>query len=68
MKDGRVLNYKSEAESFLADQLTKEDRLENFYSQALLVQTREKSEKILELVEKLEDLNDIRPVVELLAR
>jgi transcriptional/translational regulatory protein YebC/TACO1 len=43
--------------------MTREERQEKFYSQALLVQTKERADKIVELVENLEQLEDIRPIV-----
>jgi transcriptional/translational regulatory protein YebC/TACO1 len=43
--------------------MTREERQEKFYSQALLVQTKEKADKIVELVENIELLEDVRPIV-----
>lgn len=53
---------------FPGNPMTREERLEKFYGQAWLVQTKEKSDKIVERVEKLEELDDIRPVVGLMVR
>ena len=46
--------------------MTKEERLEKFYSQALIVLPREKAEKIVGFVEKIEEMDDIRPLIGLL--
>jgi len=43
--------------------MTREERQEKFYSQALLVQTKEKADKIVELVENIEHLEDVRSIV-----
>jgi 2-methylcitrate dehydratase PrpD len=65
MKDGRVLSGKSGwPKGFFENPMTREERLEKFYGQALIVLTQDKADKIVELVEKLEELNDIRPIVE----
>jgi len=67
LKDGRVLKGESGwPKGFVANPMTREERLDKFYGQALIVQTRGKADKIVELVEKLEELDDIRPIVELM--
>ena len=69
LKDGRVL--KGEGiwpKGTAANPITKELVVDKFYSQALIVQTKEKAEKIVGLVEKLEELDDIRCIAELMVR
>jgi 2-methylcitrate dehydratase PrpD len=69
LKDGRSIKGESGSpKGFPGNPMTREERLEKFYGQALLVQTKEKSDKIVELAEKLEELDDIRPVVGLMVR
>ena len=64
MKDGRTLKGESGSpKGFPGNPMTREERQEKFYSQALLVQTKEKADKIVELVENIELLEDIRPIV-----
>ncbi len=69
LKDGRVLEGESGwAKGSVDNPMTREERLDKFYGQALIVITKEKAAKIVELTEKLEELDDIRPIVELMVR
>jgi len=64
LKDGRTIKGESGSpKGFPANPMTREERLEKFYGQALLVQTREKADKIVELVEDIESLEDVRPLI-----
>jgi 2-methylcitrate dehydratase PrpD len=63
-KDGRTLKDESGSpKGFPGNPMTREERQEKFYSQALLVQPKEKADKIVELVENIEHLEDVRPIV-----
>ncbi|MFC1909653.1 MmgE/PrpD family protein, partial [Chloroflexota bacterium] len=67
LKDGQV--FKGESgwpKGFVANPMTRQERLDKFYGQALIVITKEKADKIVAMVEKLEELDDIRPIVELM--
>lgn len=67
LQDGRFLEGESEdPKGFTGNPMTREERLNKFYSQALLVQTPEKADQIVELVEKIEELDDIRAIVRLM--
>ena len=69
LKDGRVLKGESGwPKGFVANPMTREERLDKFYGQALIVQTKKKADKVVALVEKLEELDDIRPIVELMVQ
>lgn len=69
LKDGRVIKGESTwPKGSVENPMTREERLDKFYGQALIVQTKEKVDKIVNLVEKLEELDDIRPIVELMVR
>jgi 2-methylcitrate dehydratase PrpD len=64
LKDGRILKGDSGSpKGFPGNRMTREERLEKFYGQALLVQTKEKADKIVELVENIESLEDVRLIV-----
>ena len=69
LKDGRVLEGESGwPKGFERNLMTREETLDKYYDQALIVQTRGKADKIVAFIEKLEELDDIRPVVELMVR
>ena len=70
LKNGQVLKGKLEGQpkGFVENPMTKQEQLDKFYGQALIVQSKEKANKIVALVEKLEELDDIRSVVELMVR
>jgi 2-methylcitrate dehydratase PrpD len=67
LKNGKVIKGESGwPKGFPQNPMTKEERLEKFYSQALIVLPREKAEKIVGFVEKIEEMDDIRPLIGLL--
>ena len=67
LKNGTVIKGESGwPKGFPQNPMTKEERLEKFYSQALIVLSREKAEKIVGCVEKIEEMDDIRPLIGLL--
>lgn len=69
LKDGRILKGESgPPKGFPGNPMTREERLDKFYGQALLVQTKKKADKIVPLVEKIEELNDVRPIAGLMVR
>jgi 2-methylcitrate dehydratase PrpD len=69
LKNGTVIKAESGwPKGFPQNPMTKEERLEKFYSQALMVVTRERADEIVRRVEKLEDQDDIRPLMNLLVR
>lgn len=64
LKEGRTLKGESGTPTgFPGNPMTREERLEKIYGQALLVQTKEKADKIVEIVENIETLEDVRPLV-----
>jgi 2-methylcitrate dehydratase PrpD len=67
LKNGTVIKGESGwPKGFPKNPMTKEERLEKFYSQALIVLPREKAERIVDCVERIEELDDIRPLIGLL--
>jgi len=69
LENGQVVEGETDRpKGFVENPMTREERLDKFYSQALIVQTKKKADKIVELAEKLEELDDIRPIVELMVR
>jgi 2-methylcitrate dehydratase PrpD len=69
LKDGRSLKGESNSpKGFPGNPMTREERLDKFYSQALMVQTKEKAGKVVELVENMEELDNVCPIVELMVR
>jgi 2-methylcitrate dehydratase PrpD len=69
LKSGRTIDgHATWPKGFLENPMTKEERLDKFYSQALIVQTKEKSDKLVALVDDIENLDDLRPIAELLVR
>lgn len=68
LKNGQVIKGESGwPKGFPGNPMTREERLDKFYSQALIVLSQERAERIVEYVEKLEELDDIRPLIRLLA-
>jgi len=70
LKNGQVLEGELGGwpKGFVENPMTRQEQLDKFYGQALIVQTKEKADKIVALVEKLEELDDILPIVELMVR
>ncbi|MCK4824810.1 MmgE/PrpD family protein, partial [bacterium] len=69
LKDNKIFKGESGwCKGFPQNPMTRQELLDKFYGQALIVQTKEKADKIVTLVEKLEELDDIRPIVELMIR
>ena len=68
LKDGKVIKGESGwPKGFPKNPMTKEERLDKFFSQAVIVLPREKAETIIEFVDNIEKMDDIRPLVGLLA-
>jgi len=67
LKNGTVIKGESGwPKGFPQNPMTKEERLEKFYSQALIVLPKEKAEKIVGCVENIEAMDDLRPLIGLL--
>jgi aconitate decarboxylase len=67
LKNGAVIKGESgHPKGFPENPLTKEERYEKFYSQALIVLPREKADRIIGYAEKLEEMDDIRPLMALM--
>lgn len=69
LKNGRVIKGESDAspKGFPENPMSREERLEKYYSQALMVLSRDKADRIVEYVERIEQMDDIRPLMRLLA-
>ena len=65
LKNGKILEAESESDpkGFPKNPMTKEERLTKFYDQAVMVISREKADKIVEYVDQIEEMDDIRPLV-----
>lgn len=65
LKDGRSLSKKIDRLSgWIGHPLTREQRLKKFHSCARRVLTAEAAERIVELVERLEGLPDVREIMD----
>ncbi len=65
LKNGQVIKAELESnpKGFPENPMTREERLDKFYGQALMVVSKEKADRIVEYVDHIEEMDDIRPLV-----
>ncbi len=68
LKNGQIIKEESDSapKGFPENPMTREERLDKFYSQALMVLNREKADKIVDYIDSIEEMEDIRPLMRLL--
>jgi 2-methylcitrate dehydratase PrpD len=67
LKNGKMIKGESGwPKGFVGNPMTEEERLEKFYSQALMVISKDKADEIVDLSKRLEHLDDIRSIVKLM--
>ncbi len=68
LKNGEIIRAESGSspKGFPGNPMTRGERLEKFYSQALMVLNREKADRIVEYIDRIEEMEDIRPIMRLL--
>ncbi len=68
LKNGAIIKGESDAplKGFPENPMTREERLNKYYGQALMVLSQEQADQIVEYIESIEEMDDIRPLMRLL--
>jgi len=68
LKNGEIIRGESDAplKGFPENPMTREERLNKYYGQALMVLSQEQADQVVECIETIEEMDDIRPLMRLL--